>query len=148
MELIRTKVGHVIGSDPAQSNNYTETDPQTESFMDNSLMSYTKETEEVAIVEETIADPRCETLDDSRLHSLSETRLESQLESRIDTLNREALEDDDLFHGFNEPFEMELEKRNEKIAPDCYEPVVVPIGSDQWSRGLATAADGRIVHVS
>ena len=58
----------------------------------------------------------------------------------------EAIIDDDLFHGFDEPFIVEKNKSSDNQPSKQSNPITV--GSAEWSRGWATDANGRIVHVS
>ncbi len=51
----------------------------------------------------------------------------------------EVIVDESLFRGFDEPFDVQL--------PADSRPKSITIGSSEWSRGLATDEDGRIVHV-
>lgn len=145
MELIRTRVGLVLGDDRTrQIGKSPEIDSHTGNCADSSLTSNTEEMNEVAIVEETIAESCYETHSESRIQS--DALFETQLEGRIETEDHVVLEDDDLFHGFSEPFETESDSQN--VLPSSNRPSAISIGSDQWSRGLITGSDGRIVHVS
>ena len=90
----------------------------------------------------------------SHCQTAFETTLESQVgvrqfeSTRIDAVD-DFPEDDCLFHGFNEPFQMPVEKESfETDESASNQPEIIAIGSDQWSRGLATSSDGHSVHVS
>lgn len=67
-------------------------------------------------------------------------------QSTSEMLQFELGEDDDLFRGFEEPFNLPDESTT--ADPQPKQPKSITIGSAEWSRGLATNAEGRIVHVS
>lgn len=56
----------------------------------------------------------------------------------------DVVEDDALFRGFDEPFGMPTETESS----NSNKPKSITVGSAEWSKGLATDTDGRIVHVS
>lgn len=121
---------------------------------ENSTLTVNSDVTEVRIVEESIIEEQYKSHIEAPLQTQFETTLESQvgfrhLEStRIDSVDGFP-EDDCLFNGFNEPFQMPVEKESfETNEPASNQPEVIAIGSDQWSRGLATNSDGHIVHVS
>ena len=157
LELIRKRVGNILGPDLA-AEKPTELICQGIDFQTNecknSTLAVDPDVTEVRIVEETIIEDQYKSHTEAPLHNQFEITLESQvgfrqLEStRIDSVDGFP-EDDCLFHGFNEPFQNQVEKESfETDESTSKQPEVIAIGSDQWSRGLATSSDGHIVHVS
>lgn len=156
LELIRKRVGNILGPDLA-TEKPAELICQGINFQTNecknSTLAVDPDVTEVRIVEETIIEDQYKSHTEAPLHNQFEITLESQvgfrqLEStRIDSVDGFP-EDDCLFHGFNEPFQNTVEKESFETESTSKQPEVIAIGSDQWSRGLATSSDGHIVHVS
>lgn len=71
------------------------------------------------------------------------------------TVNEEILEDDELFHGFNEPFLDESNDfgtaKSKKSATSkifAERPAGYPaVGSEEWAKGWAIGSDGNFIHV-
>ena len=68
----------------------------------------------------------------------------------------QILEDDDLFHGFNEPFinesdDLSTRKNKRNVTPSIVNvgPEGFPaVGSEEWAKGWAKGPDGNFIHVT
>ncbi len=149
LEFIRDKVGHVLGSDPPLADKPAKNNLQEDEYVDSFKAVDLEQVTELAIVEETLMETQPINRSESYVQSQLETTLDPQLQPQfestaLETSNRVLVEvDDELFHGFNEPFDMPDE--NDKTTTET---TTARIGSEEWSRGLVTNSDGRVVHVS
>lgn len=131
----------------------TEVNLQTDEC-ENSTLAVNPDVTEVRMVEETVLEDHYKSHTQAPLHTQFETTFDSQIgfrqleSTRMDSVDGFP-EDDCLFRGFDEPFQVQVEKESfETNESASNEPEIIAIGSDQWSRGLATNSDGQIVHVS
>ena len=65
----------------------------------------------------------------------------SAMDQSANQTDCDIVDDEDFFRGFDEPFDL-------PDAPKPKQPKSITIGSAEWSKGLATDSEGRIVHVS
>lgn len=134
--------------------NSTKISLPSEMYKDSSLLVNSNEVPDVSVVEETIMEDQNESPFQTPLSTQFEITQNSQLginqfeSTRIDSSVNDFPEDDCLFHGFNEPFQIEVEEANVEKSTSSNQSEIIAIGSDQWSRGLARDSEGRTVHVS
>ncbi|KAI9553876.1 putative MLH2 [Daphnia sinensis] len=150
LELIRNRVENFLG--PSVMEIPPEISSLSEMYKDSSELVNSNEVPEVSVVEETIMEDQ----NTSHFQNPPLTQFEitenSQLESnqfestRIDPSVNDFPEDDCLFHGFNEPFQIEVDEVNVEKSTSSNQSEIIAIGSDQWSRGLAKDSEGRTVH--
>ena len=150
--MIRKRVADILGTELA-AEKPTEVNLQTDECENSSLMVNPDMTE-VRMVEETVMEDQHKSHTEVPLHTQFETTFESQIgfrhleSTRIDSVDGFP-EDDCLFRGFDEPFQVSVEQESFETGESASkQPEIIAIGSDQWSRGLATNSDGQIVHVS
>lgn len=163
LELIGNRVASIVGEnptstekdrslqpeDPLDNSVLSDVDQMEKEFNDSSRPSVEK-TNETCQIDETV-------MEDFSVPVQPRTELFAEVSRSTvasdDKANKEVIYDDDLFHGFNEPFDEPIVTtnvgKNTVQTEDTVHPINVPtIGSDQWSRGLITNSDGRTVHVS
>ncbi|XP_046453620.1 PMS1 protein homolog 1-like isoform X3 [Daphnia pulex] len=150
LELIRKRVSDILGTNLV-AEKPTEVNLQT-AECENSTLAVNPDVTEVRMVEETVLEDQHKSHTQAPLHTQFETTFDSQIgfrqleSTRIDSVDGFP-EDDCLFRGFDEPFQVPVEKESfETNESASNEPEIIAIGSDQWSRGLATNSDGQIVH--
>ena len=150
LECIRSKVVRLLGNDlPPLVDKRKEIDIQSGDKCTNRLLTVESDhINKVTVVEETVIETLLTSSSESYVQTQLETTFDPQIRPQfestcVDNSNINIVVDDELFHGFDEPFDMpSIEKDKAMDVP------VVRVGSDEWSRGLVTNSDGRIVHVS
>ncbi|XP_057375180.1 PMS1 protein homolog 1-like isoform X2 [Daphnia carinata] len=150
LELIKNRVENFLGASTME--NLPEISSPSEMYKDSSLLVNSNKMPDVSVVEETIIEDQNKSDFHTPLPTQFETSSNSQLginqfeSTRIDSSVNDFPEDDCLFHGFKEPFQIEVEEVNVEKSTSSNQSEIIAIGSDQWSRGLAKDSEGRTVH--
>ena len=153
IDLIRTKVGPIVEQEPISihSTMHNSIESSPEKIAIGTLKENGRgKINETAVVEETVLEDSLLRISDENL--LNRTNCVIPPETQAETfLDQNLLVDEDLFHGFSEPFSADLDRNHFRNDPSTsgHESAAIPIiDLDQWSRGLAKSSDGHTVNVS